>query len=817
MKLKGMLKLALSALLLAGGASAFAQDADAEEALVQLGNGKGTITWTQFATNINNPEVVTGSVIDSTSTVAVTYKNAKIAYDNAVRELESLTTAANNAEQSYNDSKEDYDRANTKLQTLNSDNSAKGAAGWLVTILNYALDFQDAFNLDDKTSTAKIYYKKADGRGVVLDVAFNLTDASGWNQAKQGQFYDYITNADGEGISTINTLRIYMGDDYMRIAQQTTPNATQYMTVNGYKYDPLTIANDIVAAINNLTTQPAYQENKNQAQIDALNALIADYDTKDGDKYGYKDEAKTQPRNKLEWLSYQAAQAKADKEEAETNVTNTKAAYDAARTAYDNANKELDANKTSELYEAYNSVTLLGNIDATTPITASYAGLINGNGYVIDIKIADSYTQKTLFNAFAGHLINTAINGSFALTTLRGQFEKVAYANPTDEYYRFYDENGALYDKNITNLGELGFVARDYFGANLASGYLTEKGTYKVYSVTYYKPGYSNQQYVNLVGGKIVNADEKEGYTIEANAFMVTETSDFATDSGFENVIYYNASKNAVCDKVNLSDKKDFYCPIQFTAASLSYERTFAAGYNSICLPFDVTAATFSNVKALCSYHSQTNSSLRFNIVDKIEANTPGLIYLEEEYNFTNQSDVTMNATPAQKIEVRSVVENDNSLMFGVYQLSPVSASSYADGSYYGLAPNSDNTGYHFAKAGQGAKFPAFRMAIYCPAGTSTVAMHAPSRSIMIVDEDGEDITDSIEGIKADKAGESSSLDIRGGYGEITIISDADFGKVEVYTIEGRVAATVNVKAGTNSVNVAGGVYIVNGNKVMVK
>ena len=96
-----------------------------------------------------------------------------------------------------------------------------------------------------------------------------------------------------------------------------------------------------------------------------------------------------------------------------------------------------------------------------------------------------------------------------------------------------------------------------------------------------------------------------------------------------------------------------------------------------------------------------------------------------------------------------------------------------------------------------------------------------PSRRVSdplaILDEKGIEITDDIiTGVK-NVAEETSSLNIAGGQGEIVITSDADYGKVEVYTMAGGVAAVADVMAGTTSVSLQKGIYIVMGKKVMVK
>ena len=95
-------------------------------------------------------------------------------------------------------------------------------------------------------------------------------------------------------------------------------------------------------------------------------------------------------------------------------------------------------------------------------------------------------------------------------------------------------------------------------------------------------------------------------------------------------------------------------------------------------------------------------------------------------------------------------------------------------------------------------------------------AAQAAPRGIGIVDEKGVEITGDLSGIGSVNA-DASSLTIAGGQGEIIITSDADYGKVEIYAVDGKLAAVANVIVGTTTVDVQKGLYIVMGKKVLVK
>ena len=106
-------------------------------------------------------------------------------------------------------------------------------------------------------------------------------------------------------------------------------------------------------------------------------------------------------------------------------------------------------------------------------------------------------------------------------------------------------------------------------------------------------------------------------------------------------------------------------------------------------------------------------------------------------------------------------------------------------------------------------------MVIKCEQLPSTGAK-AP-RHIRILDEDGQDITDVTTGIYNVSSSEMDEFEVIGGYGEIIFNTDADFGNVPVYSMEGKMVRMADIHAGTTRLNLDKGIYIVMGKKVMVK
>lgn len=350
------------------------------------------------------------------------------------------------------------------------------------------------------------------------------------------------------------------------------------------------------------------------------------------------------------------------------------------------------------------------------------------------------------------------------------------------------------------------------FGVDFDNNKLVNRNTDKtsiVYNITIYNtPTTSIQKYVQVKGGKLVDATQTE-VPMPINRFAKSETADL---HGIANV--YFADENKTCEKVVITDREEFYCPEDIYAETVDYVRKFTAGMNSVCLPFELTKDLHADITGLCTFDKETTDKFWFKLKESaIPANTPVLLLVEEGKSIDklDLNNITIKKTESQ-IVMDEGDEDDPSKCYGLFKLA--GREEFKGGAseaykVYGLTTNGK-----FSPAGPDTKFPAFRLALYSDsAQPSTIA----PRSIGIVDEKGVEITDDLlSGVESVSAN-ASALDITTGVGEINITTEADYGMVEVYSIDGQVAAMADVKAGTTTVNVQTGIYIVMGKKVMVK
>lgn len=534
-------------------------------------------------------------------------------------------------------------------------------------------------------------------------------------------------------------------------------------------------------------------------------------------------------------------------EDAKSNAADKEAAVAEAQTAYDNAVAEASAKadaKTAaqtKVTEAeagvqtaannaakanYNRITLTGNETASTPITVeNFTGTIIGGGFTIT-----NTSGSTLFDGFAGRLSNAAINGPFANFTTGASFNNVAYWPGNNSNGAYYDQDNVR--TSYSDLGALGFETRDNgFGVDFAANQLTSLAVNKdskVYSFTVYTfttnnsdktpnvtPSVPNYAVINS-NGDIVTA--KGNLSLPVNTFAQSATDDV---EGMELTnVFYGSENNYVADNVVITDAQNFCSPVELTAKTLNYARSFSGEMTTACLPFEISKDLHENITAVCTFDKAGTHEgqdvfwfTKKKNNETIAANTPAVIIAKGAFTLPEMNDVVIAKTDKIIVSRESDNADDNCVAFGNFKRVNVTefAGEYDTdmGKMYGLQNGT------FVPAGSGATFPAFRMVIKCEQLPSTGAK-AP-RHIRILDEDGQDITDVTTGIYNVSSSEMDEFEVIGGYGEIIFNTDADFGNVPVYSMEGKMVRMADIHAGTTRLNLDKGIYIVMGKKVMVK
>ena len=688
-----------------------------------------------------------------------------------------------------------------------------------------------------------------------------------WESGDVMAFYGYLE----ELTSWPNIFAVYLGPDFKKYG-----NSVDYQTFTVSTKDIITILQSSAAAIEKLTTQSKYQvetetdeyaspstaanyqnnliprakkalEDARDAEKEALTAMTSAETTMktaestknslESDVNDYKDQ--------ISGFDSQITPLQAEIDERNANLPAKKQAWDDAKTEEDNYNTEsvepkqdaadaaadaavkalaaaaADAeNNAAIAKQNYTEVFLNGDITLTSAadcITKGTDVIIDGQGHVLTNATGAAFIQGT----FSGELHNVAVNGAFSSRNSNATFSNVVYnyVYNNGSTYRVYNDTNT--PTNYNSLGELGYNARTVaklnYGVDFANNRIVPLATEStVYSITTYDNGATattpagtqESFYVTDNGSEFIT-EGAASVNLGDNIFAVSADK-IATK--ISNVIYPDG-KNMVCDNVELKDLKNFYCPVQFRAAKFVYNRAFKKGFNSVCLPVSLSSEFNAAIDYVADYDTETPTKFWFNTTDKTEPNTPVLLSAKNDFNNIEIEDVIVNLTPANQI----VVGGTNDESYGTFKNATRDTFAGASNGYKVYALNNATGKF---QASSSSTFNPFRMILMSNTATPT-GQNAP-RAIGVRDENGKEITVGSEGgdttVGIDEvANDSLGLNVKGGVGEIIFTADADHGKVDIFTLDGRRAGVANVTEGTTTVSLGSGLYIVMGQKVIVK
>ena len=154
---------------------------------------------------------------------------------------------------------------------------------------------------------------------------------------------------------------------------------------------------------------------------------------------------------------------------------------------------------------------------------------------------------------------------------------------------------------------------------------------------------------------------------------------------------------------MTLTDMADYAADAPFTATSLTYNRTLAAGgYHSLCLPFAIDTDMLSAAGGkLFTLKKVGDDAVTLEEAASVAAGVPCFASVTEPFTFGTMSNVEMVASVTNGERLKGTFTNNDALGAGFYKLSP-------DGTYFGLTTD-------------GATATAFRSYIAAPAGVKTL------------------------------------------------------------------------------------------------
>lgn len=172
--------------------------------------------------------------------------------------------------------------------------------------------------------------------------------------------------------------------------------------------------------------------------------------------------------------------------------------------------------------------------------------------------------------------------------------------------------------------------------------------------------------------------------TIKNNELVYIEATDVTVPTTLtEQTNYVNAADNTAY-KLVLTDKQDFYAPSAFTAQTVTYSRANTAGYNSVCLPFAVSAADFGSEARLEQFTSTDGQSVSLtSTTDENAAGQPCFVYCPE-----TQTEWTLTKQNAYIVAEPIEASDGNAVLHGSFTNAAIGAGQYkltADGTAFGV------------------------------------------------------------------------------------------------------------------------------------
>ena len=254
-----------------------------------------------------------------------------------------------------------------------------------------------------------------------------------------------------------------------------------------------------------------------------------------------------------------------------------------------------------------------------------------------------------------------------------------------------------------------------YLGDNVPGG------GYTFAAYTYLGPTLNNCYYLNACGvaqGTKITAEQLKSGEVTKKlqnnrtdkcywAQQLGEMPDFynAADKSKANYVYYDAAKNGwACDDFRLTDEQPLPIGLDFTAATVTYERNFNGTQKAtLCLPYDLSAQGF---KAYTLSGGNKNEVHFKEVDDKLTAYTPYYITANGMPQLGGRN-IEVKAYKADKMTTLAAGYKFTGTVAGVSNATAAAANAYIlqdDGKFHKVTT-----------ANSAATIPAYRAYIICP------------------------------------------------------------------------------------------------------
>ncbi|MDE7166617.1 MAG: hypothetical protein K2O17_06280, partial [Bacteroidaceae bacterium] len=455
---------------------------------------------------------------------------------------------------------------------------------------------------------------------------------------------------------------------------------------------------------------------------------------------------------------------------------------------------------------------------------------INGNGHVITYPTGANGNLTGVNKGIINNL--GVVNGNIAATN--GGTLKIAFETTDGKTYNIYTAEGkqeASLSMDSTLVGR----ARPYFGVLIDENGNFGKLDKKTAANTVYKAEWTNAEskekttfYTNATyeDTEVIGLSYNPAKAMANTFTYVLETENLTITEQFteKNVVVKGICNNAKFTD-NVAEGGRIYIPKKFTAKELTYDRSFkSSALATVCLPFAVSAKTLEEngvvKKMQFSYVETATNTYWFQHLgddEAMKANEPYVLKFEDGFGggeiFADLTNIEVAATGSSinSLAVAPSNPGNGAEFLGVFEST--NASKLMRGGYtlYGFI----NGKFSPMDAPDPASVKMLPFRTYVRTRNENNAPAAPF-ILGELDEDGNIISDGDETGVNTAVKEADAFSVKGINGALVITTNKTQ-KVNVYTIGGSLVKATNVEAGSVTIPVAAGMYIVNGKKVFVK
>ena len=453
----------------------------------------------------------------------------------------------------------------------------------------------------------------------------------------------------------------------------------------------------------------------------------------------------------------------------------------------------------------------------TLSVSSTGSGYASYGGIAVRSKtsaftVIEGSNATILFNADSGYRIKSVkVNGSDVTSSVSNSQYTVSNIQRNTTVEVGFQEELKAFASNGVNYSVISYDDKTVSVANGNYGKVLEvPATITYQDIAWKVAGIDNTALADNDELAAVIWNPTSAFTLHVNnpnLLLYVKSASYAPES-IKNVIVDGTADNIVL--TDASDGNNFYCPMEFTAKTVSYTHGYSMetgigesrGWETIALPFDVQKIAHSSKGEIVPFAKWKSGDTRkpfwlmaygtggFTAAEAIKANTPYIISMPNHTNYKDAFRLNGSVTfSAENVKVKAS-DTDGSIGSGEKRFVPNFINQDNSGAYV-LNVNNDYVTYNGGTT-EGSRFIVNLRSLH-PFEAYMTTTNRTRKSIAIDDDMATGIEDVIE--------------------------MTDDGKtIRVYNLGGQLLKTEEKKS-LDEVKalLRAGVYIINGKKVIIR